>query len=54
MRNAKDIHHYKTVWWAHDVLARYQARDAMKVELAQQNGIILIVVPCWWDGQTER
>ena len=35
-------------------LEEIKHRDAIKRQLAEQNGITLISVPCWWDGTTER
>lgn len=29
-------------------------RDNMKMKLAKEKGMTLIIVPCWWDGRLER
>lgn len=50
----KDIHHFRSSWYAHMPLAEYKKRDAIKADLAAKKGITLIPIPCWWDGKRER
>lgn len=50
----QDIHHYRSADYAYQPLERYQERDEKKRILATEKGITLVLVPCWWDGRTER
>ena len=50
----QDIHHYKSADYAHQPLKMYQQRDQRKLDLAKENDITLILVPCWWDGKLDR
>ena len=50
----QERHHYIVSECVMKPLAEIQKRDALKKELAQQQGITLITVPCWWDGRPDR
>jgi len=50
----KDIHHYTGAQYAYQPLEVFQNRDEMKRTLAQQQGINLFIIPCWWDGKPDR
>eukprot|EP00026_Physarum_polycephalum_P001621 Phypoly_transcript_01623.p1 GENE.Phypoly_transcript_01623~~Phypoly_transcript_01623.p1 ORF type:complete len:1048 (-),score=160.89 Phypoly_transcript_01623:116-2998(-) len=42
-----------TQWYNVSTLQQTQQSDNIKTELTQKNGITLIHVPCWWDGEKE-
>lgn len=48
------MHHYAEADTFGASLATVRHRDAMKLKLAQEKGITIIVIPCWWDAQLER
>jgi len=50
----QEEHHYTATQYAYQPLANIKRRDEMKKKLADQQGITLIVVPPWWDGETAR
>jgi len=35
-------------------LAELKEKDKKKKEVAKAKGITLVIIPCWWDGTTER
>ena len=50
----KERHHYISTDYAYRPVSEFAERDKIKIELAKDKGITLIIVPCWWDGQDER
>jgi hypothetical protein len=36
------------------IVNKIKQRDEMKRSVMESNGHTLIIVPCWWDGNTER
>lgn len=54
INNKQDIHHYMGTGGAYSALETYRERDRVKLELAKQRGIQLLLIPCWWDGTISR
>jgi len=50
----QERHHYVGSDYAYQPLSDFKSKDALKKKLAQQRGITLVIVPCWWDGSLER
>jgi len=40
--------------YAFQELQKIQERDNTKRIAAQEKGITLVIVPCWWDGAKEK
>lgn len=50
----QERHHYMAADYTYEPLAVYQERDRVKIEKAKEKGIDLFIIPCWWDGTSER
>jgi len=40
--------------WVYKTLEEIQTSDRIKREVAKSKDITLVLVPCWWDGKTDR
>eukprot|EP00026_Physarum_polycephalum_P001151 Phypoly_transcript_01152.p1 GENE.Phypoly_transcript_01152~~Phypoly_transcript_01152.p1 ORF type:complete len:1060 (-),score=94.29 Phypoly_transcript_01152:294-3473(-) len=46
----QDTYHYSTTWYYQKPQESVLHEDDMKKGLVLQQGLSLIVIPCWWDG----
>ena len=50
----QELHHYSSVGYHYQPLRELQELDQMKIKLAEQLGVDLLVIPFWWDGTKDR
>ena len=50
----KDKSHYVNVGAYSRSVDHIQSMDKLKQQLAQEKGITVIPIPCWWDGTKSR
>lgn len=49
----QDSYHYITTWYNQFPQASIVQKDRAKGALIQQQGLTLVIVPCWWNGSVE-
>eukprot|EP00026_Physarum_polycephalum_P006541 Phypoly_transcript_06589.p1 GENE.Phypoly_transcript_06589~~Phypoly_transcript_06589.p1 ORF type:complete len:413 (+),score=20.94 Phypoly_transcript_06589:184-1239(+) len=49
----QDAYHYMTTWYYQNPQEHIKHKDHIKKNMALQNGMTLIIIPCWWDSTVE-